>query len=169
MNEERGESTGDTKIRTPKRYVKVGLGNKTSSGPGSPGGSRPAKCASCRAPVLRCTVMRLSPRSTIVLNSIAQCASGRAHLSSGPVLLSSQSLAPSLQQVTSSLCQQLHTCANAKTIQRYPLVPLPLVFFHLQPSEGWVQPSVRQSPPATILAGRTTRVADEAGSSTDGC
>ena len=145
-----------------KRYIKVGLGNKTSSGPGSPGRSRPAKCRAC------CTV-RLTPRSTIVLNSIAQCGSSRAHLSSGPVLLSSQSFAPSLQQVTSSLCQQLHTCANAKTIQRYPLVPLLLVFFHLQPSEGWVQPSVRQSPPATILAGRTTRVAGEAGSSTDGC
>ena len=42
-----------------------------------------------------------------------QCAARRAHPSSTRVLLSSHSLAPSLQQVTSSLCQRLHTCANA--------------------------------------------------------
>ena len=66
-----------------EHYVKVGLGNKTSRGPGSP------------------------VESTLRISSGALC---RAHLSSNPVLLSSHSLAPCLQQVTSSLCQQAHTC-----------------------------------------------------------
>ena len=109
--------------------------------------------------------------SAILLNSIAQCASRRAHLSSSRVLLSSHSLAPSLQQVTSSPCQRLHTCAR---VQYQPSEEIHWSRSSSSPISNHptcVQPSVRQrqSPPATILAGRRSRLAGEAGSSTDGC
>ena len=73
-----------------EHYVKVGLGNKTSRGPGSPVES----------------TLRISTQQRRTLPRTFS----RAHLSSNPVLLSSHSLAPCLQQVTSSLCQQAHTC-----------------------------------------------------------
>ena len=136
-----------------EHYVKVGLGNKTSRGPGSPVES----------------TLRISSGGGALCRALC-CALCRAHLSSSPVLLSSHSLAPCLQQVTSSLCQQAHTCVcvqyqpsediQGRTRAKAPGLPSPTI-----------QPSVRQqqSPPATILACGRSRLAGEAGSSTGGC
>ena len=136
-----------------KRYVKVGLGNKTSSsGRVDLVHLAGAKCALCRAPVLRCTAMRLTLRSTIVLSCIAQCASSCTQLHCAmrlkwraPQLRPCSPLLPIFRSLSSTgdhlpLCQRLHTCVPANVPK-----PKPSEDIHWSPSwSSSISPTIQR-------------------------